>query len=145
MDLTIPVGNVTLNIRVAVLIKTNKGYILEKNKKGYHFVIGGRLKANETSKEAAKREVYEEIGVEIENLQLKAVLELFFKRDDSQIQEICFVYVAKIVIPLKLADNFGEYTFSEMQELDLRPVVIKEIIDSQNEEVIHLVHRQEDL
>ena len=67
MDLTLPIEDKILNIRVAVILKTKIGYVLEKSKNGYFFVLGGRIKINESSEQAARREVFEE-GNEIDIL-----------------------------------------------------------------------------
>ena len=39
MDLTIQLDQITHNIRVAVIMKTDKGYIFEKNPEGYLFML----------------------------------------------------------------------------------------------------------
>jgi 8-oxo-dGTP pyrophosphatase MutT (NUDIX family) len=90
-DLTIFVNDIKLNIRVAVIIETDEGYIFEKDPKWYYyFIVGGRIKTNETSVEAAKREIYEELGIELENFTIKAIVENFFEENNIKYQEICF-------------------------------------------------------
>ncbi len=139
MDLTLTVGNTILNIRVAVIIKTSKGYILEKHKDGYYFLLGGRIKAGESSEDGAKREVLEEIGVAPEGLKLKAIIENFFDTPEQKIHEICFVYTANDVNVLQLEEGLGEYPLSEIEHLDLRPNVTKEIITSTTDGILHFI------
>lgn len=141
MDLTIPLEDITLNIRVAVLIKNGDGFILEKSKEGYYFPVGGRVKAGETSEEAAKREAFEEIGVSVEGLKLKGIVELFFGQEDKRVQEICFVYTVSDVSDVKLAEEFGVYTLFQIESLDFRPQVIKEIIKSDGH-ILHLTMKE---
>jgi 8-oxo-dGTP pyrophosphatase MutT (NUDIX family) len=142
MDLTIPLENITLNIRVAVLIRNRGGYILEESKNGYCFPVGGRVKAGETSKEAAKREVFEELGVTVESLKLRGIVESFFGRDGDRVQEICFVYTVSDAEDLELSNEFGVYALDQIESLDLRPHVIKEIIKSDSGTILHLVAKE---
>ena len=54
-DLSLNVDDFYLNIRVAIIARTKNGFILEKKKTSeYYFLIGGRMKINESSLEAAK-------------------------------------------------------------------------------------------
>ena len=142
MDLTIPLETITLNIRVAILVKKEGGFILEKSKGGYYFPVGGRVKAGETSEEAAKRELFEELGVSIERFRLRGIVELFFGPEDKCVQEICFVYSVSDIDDLKLTEEFGFYTLKQIESLDFRPQVIKEIMKSDNEHVLHLTMKQ---
>ncbi len=142
MDLTIPLEKITLNIRVAVLIKKEGGYVLEKSNGGYYFLIGGRVKAGETSEEAAKREAFEEIGVSVEGLKLKGIVELFFGPEDKRVQEICFVYTVSNINDIKLAEQFGVYTLEQIESLDFRPQIIKEIMKSDDDYVLHLTTKE---
>lgn len=142
MDLTIPLEKFTLNIRVAVLIKKDGGFILEKSKGGYYFPIGGRVKAGETSEEAAKREVFEEIGISVDSFILKGIVELFFGSEDKRVQEICFVYSVSDVNNVKLSTEFGVYTLEQIESLDFRPQVIKEIMRLDTDSVLHLTMRE---
>lgn len=142
MDLTLPIGNITLNIRVAVVIKTEKGFILEKSNGGYFFVVGGRVKVNETSLDAAKREMFEELGLEVLSLKFKATIELFFGYKEEQVQEICFVYESQEINGLVLGEEFGFYTMSQIYEMDVRPSVIKQVLESNNDTVMHIIERE---
>ena len=144
MDLTLPVKDMFLNVRVAVILKTENGFVLEKSKNfdGY-FAVGGRMKINETSEEAAKREVLEEVGLVIkENLKLKAIIELFFGYEKERVHEICFVYILDGIHELKLSEGFGEYTIEQINNMDVRPLVIKQLFESKSDEFVHLTHRE---
>jgi 8-oxo-dGTP pyrophosphatase MutT (NUDIX family) len=143
MDLTIPLENITLNIRVAVLIENADGFILEKNKKGFYFPIGGRIKAGESSLEAAKRETLEELGVEITGLKLKAIAELFFDEPQTRFQEICFIYTATEKYTGELAEEFTALNINQINDIDFRPQILKQIMTGkdQNDTVLHLVSK----
>lgn len=141
MDLTVQVQDSILNIRVAVLIKTSKGYILEKHKQGYLFFVGGRVQINESSEDAAKREILEEIGVEVKNIKLSSIIENFFKTQEGQVHEICFVYTAEEINDLQLTGDLGEYGLEELLENDVRPAIMKDLLKSKREGISHLVCR----
>lgn len=139
MDLTIPLEKITLNIRVAILIKKEGGFVLEESKGGYYFPVGGRVKAGETSEEAVRREVLEELGVSVEGLRLAGIVELFFGSENNRVQEICFVYSVSDVNDLKLTEEFGVYTLEQIESIDFRPQVIKEIMKSNSDNILHLM------
>lgn len=139
MDLTIPFGDTTLNVRVAVLVKRGDGLVFEKSKKGYYFPVGGRVKVGENSEEAAKREVFEELGVVIDNLEQRGVVELFFARDGSPVQEICFVYSASVADDLELTEDFTVFTLEEIDNIDFRPKIIKEVMKARSGTILHLI------
>ncbi len=139
MDLTIPLENITLNIRVAVLIKKGDGFVLEKSKKGYYFPVGGRVKAGETSEQAAKREVFEELGIVVENIKSRGLVELFFERDGNRVQEICFVYSVSDIDDLNLTDEFDVFTIDQIENIDFRPQLIKEVMRADRDTTLHLI------
>lgn len=63
----------------------------------YLIPVGGGIDFGETSAEAARREVMEEIGAEIHSLQLLGVLENIFIFNGTPGHEIVFVYEAGLV------------------------------------------------
>ncbi|ULQ59592.1 NUDIX domain-containing protein [Brucepastera parasyntrophica] len=90
-DLSIKIDSVLLNIRVAVLIHTQKGYIFEQCTSGYFFPVGGRVKTGEPTEDAARREVFEELGLTMPQCKLNAVVENFFISDSRvPFHELCF-------------------------------------------------------
>ncbi len=140
MDLTIPLDGTTLNIRVTIIMETDKGFLIQKHKNGYYFFIGGRMKLNESSTEAAKREMLEETGLPISAFKLISVIENFYNNGQANIQEITFVYLAPKID--KIAEEFGliEVTKEEIGNLDIRPQKIKDIIlDNNMEKISHYI------
>lgn len=57
--------------------------------------IGGSIEFGETSEQAIKREVLEEISAEIDSLKLLKVYENHFTFNDEQGHEVVFIYQAK--------------------------------------------------
>jgi 8-oxo-dGTP pyrophosphatase MutT (NUDIX family) len=144
MDLTIQLEDIVLNIRVAILMETGKGYIFEKHKDGYYFVLGGRVKANESSIEAAQREIFEEIGLKIESASLVAIIENFFNVTDSKIHEICFVYSYEEIIEIELSEEFAQIKGDRLTNEDIRPDIIKKIITNPKKSFVHYITKGKD-
>lgn len=76
-----------------------EGYDPTKNQH-YLMPIGGGVDFGERTDDAIRREVLEEIGLEIHNLRLLKVLENLFTFDGSAGHEIVFVYQADLTTPL---------------------------------------------
>lgn len=139
MDLTLDVDQFKLNIRVAVLIRTDKGLLFEKGKDGYCFALGGRVKINESSLDAAKREVFEEISVEVSDLKLVSLIENFFVKGASSVHEICFVYSGNSIVTTELPGNIVAIKREDFQEKDIRPEIIKKIIIEEQGGISHFI------
>ncbi|CAN5859608.1 NUDIX hydrolase [soil metagenome] len=61
----------------------------------YYRPLGGGIEYGESSREAVLREIQEELGVEVNNLQLIGVLENIFIYEGQQGHEIVFVFDAE--------------------------------------------------
>nr|WP_314898578.1 NUDIX domain-containing protein [uncultured Deefgea sp.] len=77
-----------------------EGYDPTKNQH-YLMPVGGGVEFGERCEEAIFREVFEEIGVEIQNLRLLKVVENLFTFDGIAVHEIVFVYQADLAAPLQ--------------------------------------------
>ena len=143
MDISIPIKDIRLNIRTAVIIETEKGYIFEKdNKNRFYWITGGRIQINETSEEAAKREIKEELGINIENIKLKAIVESFFELDKEKFHEICFYYKYKLDKNINLINNYYYLSINEMEKENIQPKILLDIINSKNNEIMHIIIKE---
>ncbi len=142
MDLTISVKDSILNVRVVILAHTKNGYLFEKNPDGYLYFVGGRIKINETSEEAAKREFFEETGIKVDKVNFKTTLENFFVfENEKKFHEICFFYE----VPDELKINVKEFKLvecpiSEFAKTDIRPKIMKDYILS-NDNKPHVIYK----
>ena len=144
MDLTIKLEDATLNIRVAILLKSKNGYIFEKHKHGYLFTIGGRVKLNESFMEAVERELKEEMLISDENFDIKlkprAIIENFFEIKNNEIEneyervhEICFVYEAEDVYDGPLREEFFiDVPIEDFAKHDIRPTAMVDLINDKS-------------
>lgn len=94
----------TTRIRpIAVCLFHNKNRILVSEgfdtiKQDYYYrPLGGGIEYGESSRTAVLREIREELGVEVENLNLLGVLENIFVYEGRQGHEIVFVFDAEFV------------------------------------------------
>ena len=139
-DLAIAVDDTTLNIRVAVIIKTKGGeYIFEKRADLYLFVLGGRIKINESSIDAAQREIEEELGIKINRLNPRAVIENFFINNSEKVHEICFVYESIDTYDDVLPSEFVSIADNALDNYDIRPKAIVDILKDKTQGFRHIV------
>ena len=88
-------SNFKFNFRVAGMFINGNKILLQKCKKdNYYSLIGGRVKYGETTFEALKREIEEELGIKISkrNTKLTNVSENFFNYEGKRFHELLFIY-----------------------------------------------------
>ena len=130
-DLELYVDNIRLNIRVAILIKTEKGYLIQKSKVGdYYFFIGGRIKINESSVDTVERELLEETNLKAGKIEFKSVMENFFigKTSNEPVHELQFIYEVSNILniqDLKLDDRIVEVSLQDVKNYEIKPEVLK--------------------
>ncbi len=115
MDLRFKTEEFDFGMRASVVIldeKKEKVLVHHSLKYKHHALPGGGIEGSETSIEAAKRELEEEIGVEIEIQNCIAVIENFFERDEKAIHEVQFVHLAKFKNP----EMYKKVTFKPIEE-----------------------------
>lgn len=96
MDITIDVEDYKLNVRTSAIIIHEGKVLLHKNKRDDHYaLLGGRVGIGEDSATAAKREVMEELGKEIEITGYVSTIENFFEMKGSKYHEILFAHRAE--------------------------------------------------
>lgn len=145
-DLTLTTKDGILNIRVVILIETPEGYIFESHEDGYVFAIGGRVKFNETSLDAAKRELCEEINCKDVKLDFRGLVENFFKVNNRKYHEINFIYYSKFKQVLDLKNFHSDHNGfvyikkDDMRNFDIRPHILTDLIRSNNN-FQHLINK----
>ena len=142
MDITVNVEDYVLNVRASGIIIHDNKILLHKNINEEHYaLIGGRVAIGESSEEALKREVMEEIGKEVEVIEGLTTVENFFEMKGSKYYEILFVHKLefkdendkKIVDTIKNVEgkDYLIYEWIDIDEIDkypLRPKVIKDML-----------------
>ncbi|GGI40847.1 NUDIX hydrolase [Mammaliicoccus stepanovicii] len=136
MDLTLKSGEGMLNIRVGAIVKAKDQYIFHHDKHDHYYaLIGGRVKYFESSDSAIKRELKEEIGIDIDNFKFLTTIQNFFEFKGTSYHEILFVYEVNIensIEQLNLLDDpnisYASCSIEEIPDLIIKPYKAKEII-----------------
>ena len=142
-DLSFKIDDVKFRVRSGVIIKYENMVLIEFSKKGENSVIpGGRVKIGEKTNLTIKREVKEEMGldIEIQKLQIKKVFENFFEYNLEKVHEIYFVYEYilsknEFLNFNKIKDNKDNNTTffefinkKDLKDVNLLPTVLLEIM-----------------
>jgi 8-oxo-dGTP diphosphatase len=80
----------------AIIIINDKFLVCRKKNKDYYFFPGGHVEFNETAIDALKREIMEELGLEIKKAVLMGGSEHFFIEDCVERHEINISYYVKL-------------------------------------------------
>lgn len=141
-------NNYRFNYRVAAVFMNKNKVLLQKcAKDSYYSLIGGRVKYNETTKQAIIREINEEVGINIleKDLILINVAENFFTYNDKKIHELLFIYK---IIDNKELNNKDDiktidkvdvinkwFSLTEISRMDVRPKIFIDSLNSNS--IIH--------
>lgn len=142
MDITLNVEDYLLNVRASGIIIHDNKILLHKNINEDHYaLIGGRVAIGESSEEALKREIMEELGKEAQIIENLTTVENFFEMKDKKYYEILFVHKLefkdeedkKILETIKNIEgkDYLIYEWIDIDEIDkypLKPKVIKDML-----------------
>ncbi|WP_332695475.1 NUDIX hydrolase [Halalkalibacter lacteus] len=70
-----------------VLTKNDKALLLQKPSRGWWVAPGGKMELGESIKESAEREFREETGLQVENVNLRAVFTIVIVENDQPVNE----------------------------------------------------------
>lgn len=160
MDVTFQTDVGRFNYRVAgILIHENRLLVMTDERSPYYYLPGGRVSMNEESTMAIKREIKEELDVEVEATQLLWIVENFFVEQQSQEQfhEIGMYYLLQLTEEdiLKRGQEFimneGGYKklsflwlpLEKIKHLNIYPLFLKERIMNLPQVPEHLVEIKE--
>ncbi len=119
-----------LRVRVAALIQDAKGKVLliqqKKNTSGYWLLPGGGIEFGESAEEALKRELKEELDLEVTKSSFLLVNESIDPNRKRHLIQLVFLIQVKALLPKlnpkeKAISGFGYFTNVEIQKMDLRP------------------------
>ena len=155
MDSSFKTAEGRFNYRVAgLIVHDEKLLIMNDENQPYYYVPGGRVKLHEKSEDAIRREIKEELSLEVNIKRMLWVNENFFEEATlkEKFHEICFFYL----LELQDEDFYvrgNEFTvneegkihmyywkpFEELIDLNLYPLFLKERITDLPLEIEHLV------
>lgn len=150
-NIVIEKGNTRFNYRVGIILE-HDGKVLLENFKDFWNMIGGRVHFLDSSLESAKRELKEELDLEVDNLKLINVSENFFSWLGKEQQELLFVYKAHLddsyecvhEESFKCLDadkKFQWHDKKDIAHLNCKPEIIKELIYLDDENISHIINK----
>lgn len=119
-----------LRVRVAALVQDAKGKVLliqqKKNSNGYWLLPGGGIEFGESAEDALKRELKEELDLEVTKSSFLLVNESIDPNRKRHLIQLVFLVQVKALLPKlnpkeKAISGFGYFTNAEIQKMDLRP------------------------
>jgi ADP-ribose pyrophosphatase YjhB (NUDIX family) len=116
---------------------------------------GGRAELMESSEDAIRREVQEEIGEDVEVSRLLWVSESFYREPDGATHELCMCFLPSFREGSQLEQTpefhgyddgykivFRWFDIDQLHTLELRPTFLTERIRNLAPEVEHLIHAE---
>ena len=133
-DVCFDCDGVRFNFRVSCIISSEGKYLLHR-KKGDSFwnLIGGRTSLGESSIDAVRREIQEELGCDCVIDALAHVSENFFSFKGTDFHEILMIFRVELKEPIREEDLEQDievkwFSGEELEQIDIRPQYTKEII-----------------
>ena len=138
-----------------LVIRNNKLLLVDMDNSGFLCLPGGYVELGETTEEAVKRELVEEIGKKVIIKKYLGVVENYFiNKFSKKIHEISFYYTMDFVDNVleqndfTLIENdkghnikldFKWINLNEIDKIDIRPKFLKDLFKNNNLEFNHLV------
>ena len=141
-DLSVMIDNVKFNYHAGLLIEKGNKVLVECNP-AIDFVTlpGGRVQTLESSMDALKREIKEEMNIELdsERIKMRALIENFFEMDEKKYHELYFLYKFKVTSKdtefkkdMKNIDSKASYykwvKKEDLEKENLLPVVLRDLV-----------------
>lgn len=105
-DISVMIDDFKFNFRVCALIENRGRYLLERSDAvDFLNMPGGRVHTGESTLNAIKRELIEELGLKDVTPKLIKVSEQFFVFDNKKYHELNFVYYVKLSDEHKLSQT----------------------------------------
>lgn len=142
MDFRTKVGNRSFAVRATGLLVQDGGLYLVKSPEGINYTLGGAIQVGEATEEAVRREMREEIGIDVRVEAMVFVVENQFELAGTCYHQIEFQY---LVSPLsRPARQLAEgatirscewVTFADLKQLNLNPAFLKTELATWNGQV----------
>ena len=97
-DINVKVNDINFVCRSCAVIRNGDKVLFQKRKNDkYYSLPGGKIEVLETVKDALKRELIEELGVEVEVKDIVSVVENFFEFNNEKVHQYIFSYEVKLL------------------------------------------------
>ncbi|MGT2774489.1 NUDIX hydrolase [Streptococcus hyovaginalis] len=148
MDFRTKIDYHSFGVRVSALMLKDDKLYLAKSPKDEYYLLGGAILVNELTEDAIKREIYEEVGVEIEVGQLAFIVENHFSLENTHYHQIEFHYV---VTPLSSPNSEMEeggqtrrcewVSLNDLENINLNPNFLKTALKNWDGQLKHIVNK----
>ena len=152
-DISVNVGNHLLNYRVSAIFRNGNKILLHHDLSSIQYTIpGGRVKEGETTSEAIKREITEEMGQDIKIVKSVSFMENLFSMDGKRYHEILVTYELefldksmykkqKINTIEKGKDlEFIWFDIKDLENIVFVPKILKSVIKDNPKEFKHIIN-----
>ena len=142
-----------------LIIKENKLLLVDMDDSGFLCLPGGYVELGETTEEAIKRELLEEVGINFSTTKYLGMVENYFiNKFSKKIHEISIYYLMSPKDKIDTTDftiiendkgkkmklDFKWIDINNIDNYDVRPSFLKEQISTNNLEFNHLIFNQLD-
>jgi ADP-ribose pyrophosphatase len=140
----------TFNYRVGAIITNGDKILLASNNRDSHFyTVGGRVQLGETSEQALKREICEELGSDCNIAKLAAIHENFFEEHGVTYHEIALFYLVELPNYIDitrehptnggLLEKFQWFDIDKTDSMTVYPTFLKTDLPTLGEQFLHFV------
>ena len=149
-DFRTRVDNQVFGVRATALIVKDNQILLTKDDKNKYYTIGGAIQVGEKTEDAVKREVREELGIEVEIKQLAFIVENQFCQDSVNFHNIEFHYLVSPITepPLKMKGDEKEQIcewleLDRLTDYDVVPDCLKQKLPIFSGELLHVIPKND--
>ena len=97
-DINVKINDINFVCRSCAVIRNGDKVLFQKRKNDKYYALpGGKIEVLETVKDALKRELIEELGVEVEVKDIVSVVENFFEFNNEKVHQYIFSYEVKLL------------------------------------------------
>lgn len=155
MDIKIKENGFRFKFRVAGLVKQNNKYLFVKmGQNDFYCLPGGHVEICESTEQAAKREMEEELDFKVNVDKLLAIHENFFGKPGDRFHELCFYYLTSPQDPNVKTEDYNrtemdkegpvelEFRWFSREELNTNPIkpqILYDLIDKDNNYPVHKI------
>lgn len=132
LDINFDINGTVVSIRSCGIISNDDKILLHRKKcDDFYALVGGRVKTNESTIEAVKREYYEELNINVDVVKQLCCIENFFIYSGKKHHELMFVYSLKTndKIPNEsfiIEDNvFCWFDKNDYRNIKIKPNIFK--------------------
>lgn len=130
------------NFRVAAIIKKDNKVLISKFN-DYYTLPGGRVQFGETTETALRRELFEELNIQIKIERLISINENFFNYGNDLYHEVLFTYLCEVSEEIDLSEISHEhesYHFMHLHDLLKTNLKPEFLLDDLKQLPLHIHH-----